>query len=296
MATTHEIRRRIKSIKSTAKITKAMELVAASKLRKVETRTLSARSYEKELSLLVFKLLALGKKIDHPLLSQRPTSKTLLVVFTSNRGLAGAYNLNVIKAVLQEIEKEKEIAVIAIGKKGENFFSRAGLELKAVFHNLPTLPTMYDVKPISRLISESFLGNEVSKVKLLFTNYLSPIKQEVVSSTLLPLTLDSKESQRFLSEEEFNKLLTRYALLPPLLEPNHEEIINLLLKKIIEEKILQAFFEASTSEHAARMLAMRNATEAAEEITEELTLTYNSLRQAIITRELTEIVLGAEII
>jgi len=296
MATTREIRKRIKSIKSTAKITKAMELVAASKLRKVETRTISARSYEKELSLLVLKLLALDKKISHPFLNPRPAGKTLLVVFTSNRGLAGAYNLNVIKAVLEENEKEKAIAIIAIGKKGENFFIKAGLELKAVFHNLPTLPTMYDVRPVSRLVSEIFLKNEVSKVKLIFSNYLSPVRQEVVSNTLLPMILEPKESQRFLSEEEFNKLLKKYTLLPPILEPNYEEIVNLLLKKIIEEKILQAFFEASASEHAARMLAMRNATEAAEEISEELILTYNSLRQTIITRELTEIVTGAELI
>ncbi len=280
MASTLEIRRRLRSIKSTAKITKAMELVAASKLRKAQESAERSRAFAETLRGITDSISAAGRSIKHPLLKTRPINRALVIVVTSDKGLAGSFNLNILRETVNYLKSApKEVSFITIGRRGQGSILRLGHKIIGAYTDFPAYPTFIDIAPISKTIIEEYTAERIDQVVLISTRFQSAISQMAEKRRLLPLALTAAEKDK--------------AGLP-LFEPEESGVLDALLPKIIEEQLYQAVLESSASEHAARMVAMRNATDAAKEIIDDLTLTYNSIRQATITRELTEIVGGAE--
>lgn len=280
---TRLIKRRIKSIGNTKKITKAMELVAASKMRRATEAVLGTRPYAR----LAWNMVdSIQKKIDtatHPLLYQPKEKKNLLVVFfASDRGLAGGFNSNIIKKVslqLQESDKEGKIDLICIGKKGARAMKKTGKNILATFSDLTNNPKFQDVLPISRLIQEEFIKKTYDHVLMGYTDFVSAISQTPVLLELLPFskTNDKPEPEQ---HREY------------LFEPNPQNVLNQMLPRLIDTMVYQALLESAASEHSARMMSMHNASDAAADMIENLSFTYNQARQAGITQEIAEISSG----
>jgi F-type H+-transporting ATPase subunit gamma len=295
------IKRRIKSITNTKKITKAMELVSASKMRRAINAVLASRSYATLAWEAMTELSKFTNPSLHPLLQQRSEIKRILViVITSDRGLCGGFNTQLLKQVIiykQEAEQRKqECDFITIGKKGQETIKRLRWNLVAAFTNLSIVPTITEVIPIASLIIEDFKKGIYDLVLLAYTDFVSSLKQVPCLRRLLPFSrieglgevIAKKEK-----EEERNELINdsnnknyKYEYL---FEPSPFEVLEMMLPRLIETQIYQAILESSASEHSARMLTMKNATEAATEMIDDLIFTFNQARQAIITREIAEI-------
>ncbi len=287
MASTQQLKRRIGSVKNTRQITKAMELVAASKMRRAQAMTLRSREYRNLARALLTRLRELTDVSSHPLFVQRVLKTRMLVMITSDRGLAGAYNSNVIKYVLQELRKDKEADIstqlVVIGKQGAKLVTRVkDVEVVAVYQDFPDHPNANDIRPILRMIIQAYSHKEVDAVDIVFTDYLSSIQQVTQCERLLPAAFDAIDVPPDLGRATF--------------EPSAEQVLDKVTERLVEAQLNQTFLEAGASEHSMRMLAMKSATDNASELIDDLTLVFNTARQASITQELAEITGGAEAI
>jgi F-type H+-transporting ATPase subunit gamma len=283
MANTQDIRRRIKSIRNTAQITKAMQMVAASKMRRAQQMALAGRPYAYLMNKV---LVSLQQRTDpnlHPLLEIRPLKKELILIISTDKGLAGALNTNLFRE-LSGIEADKTIFVVS-GRKARQFVARTKRELLADFE-LKDSPSFVETKPIGRFCIEKFLNREVDKVSVLYSHFINTISQQAVVQTLLPISrLDLVAG----TKEETPKSEAVDPLLGYIFEPSGEAVLDFMLPYYVQYQVYQMILDARASEHSARMVAMKNATDNANQFIKDLTLEYNKMRQAGITTELLEI-------
>ena len=281
MANTKDIRRRIKSIRNTSQITKAMQMVAASKMRKAQQHALAGRPYA---SLMNKVLVSLQKRTDprlHPLLEIRPIKKELLLIISTDKGLAGALNTNLFREAVN-FDQAKTVFVVT-GKKARQFVVRTKRELLADFE-LKDAPNFVETKAISKFCTEKFLNREVDKVSVLFTHFINTINQRATVETLLPISSFDLPKKHEEAQGEDSDPLLGYVF-----EPNAESVLDIILPYYIQYQVFQTILDARASEQSARMVAMKNATDNANQFIKDLTLEYNKMRQAGITTELLEI-------
>ncbi|MBI2474041.1 ATP synthase F1 subunit gamma [Candidatus Uhrbacteria bacterium] len=279
---TRTIKRRIKSVKNTRKITKAMELVAASKMRKAISSVIGSRPYSK----LAWETVAsLTRTIDtsvHPLLKRNPDVKhVLLVLITSDRGLAGGFNTNILKKTRESIKTLGEnvsIQTICIGKRGADAMRRLQIPIMASFLDITNNTKFEEVLPIGRMIINEFKKGSFDRVLVAYTDFVSAVTQTPLILELLPLGSDQNQDVKQTQEALF--------------EPSPALVLDQLLPRLVETMVYQAILESSASEHSARMLAMRSASDSAGEMLQDLTFTFNQARQAGITQEIAEISSG----
>lgn len=283
MAKIHKIRRRIRSIGKINQITKAMEKVAASKMKRAQEATLRSRTYAMAAREVLSRLTKLTNPKDHPLFRKSNGNRTMVVLFSSDRGLAGAYNSNLFRAFLQEAE-QAPVKVIAIGAKGAALVSKltTAVEVAGTYSPWPNEPTSKDVRPIVSSVIQAFTAGEVDRVRLIYTDFVSTIKQQVVVRQLLPVEAEELVDLK----GGLNQAVS--------FEPSSEAVLTHLVPRLLEVQLYQASLEALASEHSMRMIAMKNASDNADDLKSDLTLTYNSARQSAITQELAEIAAGAE--
>jgi len=282
MANTQDIRRRIKSIRNTSQITKAMQMVAASKMRKAQQHALAGRPYA---GLMNRVLVSLQKRTDptlHPLLHIREVKKELVLIISTDKGLAGALNTNLFREISNS--DQSKTSFVVTGKKARQFVARTKRELLADFE-LKDAPSFVETKPLAKFCLEKFLTREVDKVSVLYTHFINTISQKPVVQTLLPIS-------RFDLPKGQGKEGTTGDVDPMLgyiFEPNALEVLDIMLPYYVEYQVFQMILDARASEHSARMVAMKNATDNANQFIKDLTLEYNKMRQAGITTELLEI-------
>jgi F-type H+-transporting ATPase subunit gamma len=284
--TPREIRRRIRSIKNTAQITRAMEMVAASKMRRAQQAVLAARPYADRIRAMLGDLAALTSPAKEvrafPLLQRRPVKRIQLILVTSDRGLAGALNTNVIRRAVDFMTRERSepiehFDIVAIGRKGRDFLVRYGWPMIAEFTRITDRPSVEAIRPIVELATQDFISGRVEAVFVVYTHFINTLRQEPRVFQLLPI--EPPEESGAISDYIF--------------EPDPATVLEALLPRFLEMQLYRILLEASASEHSARMVAMRNATQNALDLVAELTLTYNKARQAQITREVSEIAAGA---
>ena len=280
MASQREIRRRIGAVRNIKQITRAMQFVAASKLKRAQDSTLAARPYSEKLEEVLADLATVLSGEDHPLLARREGGKRLIVLITTDRGLAGPLNTNTIRFVAREItEHPGDVAVVTVGRKGRDAMRRARVPLEAHFAGHGDRPTFSDVLPLARLITDDYLAGTVDRVDIVFSQFVSTLVQRPSNVRLLPIT--PAPDTTGIPGNQF------------LFEPSPAAVLEQLLPRYVATRIYQAVLESKASEESSRMVAMKNATENAEELIEDLTLSYNKVRQANITREMIEIATGA---
>lgn len=282
MPTLREIRRRIKSVRSLGQVTRAMEAVSASKMRRAQERSLASRAYaEKAWEILTY-LAAQPRagKFLHPLLEKREVKNIAIILITPDRGLCGGLPTNIIRLAAQFMRKENiPTKIIAVGRKGRNFMLRYGGGVYAEFTPVPDLPPLGEIRPIARLAIDDFLNGTFDQVWLFYTHFVKTMVQRPTSRLLLPIE-PAVPRGRFPFEY--------------IIEPDPETVLGPVLEGFTVLQIYQAILEAQASEHSARMVAMRNATQNAEDLTQGLTLVYNKARQEAITKELLDIVGSTE--
>lgn len=299
------IRRRIKSVTNTRKITRAMELVSASKMRKAVAAVLASRPYAEAAWRAVGELARAGQRELHPLLAERGPGRTLLIVFSSDRGLCGGFNSQLLRSVFAFLKKQgEETDIVAIGRKGQSALVRAGAKLTASFTDLTNNPRLLDLKPAADLAVNDFLAGRYAHVRLAFTDYRSAIAQKPIIRQLLPIVriaeLGEVERRRSGEAEKSDdrlaarssRLEAEKANLEYVFEPSPQAVLDRMLPRLVEAQIWQALLESSASEHSARMVAMRSASDSAGDMIDSLTQIFNSARQAGITREIAEISSG----
>jgi F-type H+-transporting ATPase subunit gamma len=276
-----DIRRRIRTVRSTQQITKAMKMVATAKLRKAQERALNARPYANVILEVLNSLVARTESRTHPLLLERPEERIQLVVVTADKGLCGAFNTNIIKTAQHFLEerKDRELTLCCVGRKGRDTFRKRPVRMMNEFINVFNKFDYTDGQRIASPLIEGFSSGAVDAIYLLFNEFKSMIQQRIVVERLLPI--------RHLAPSGSETLIDYLYEQPP------EEIFNSLLPKYVEVQVYRALLESAAAEHAARMTAMGAATDNAGELIDSLTLTMNRARQAGITRELIEIVSGA---
>jgi F-type H+-transporting ATPase subunit gamma len=329
MANTRELRRRIRSVKNTSQITKAMQMVAATKMRRAQNQATSGRPYSENLNFSVSTLLPKVDLTTHPLLSGvipakegiqdrsssgspvKPgmTSSVGVILLSTNKSLCGALNTNLFRAVQQKFGNEHSIKYFSYGLKGRNFIVRTGKTLEADFEN-PEVVAFKQARQISNLVKNAFLEGLVKEVYLAFPDFVSTLRQEPtiikllpIDPTVIPLNKgiqltesvgnEGKPQSRESHSGVDSRLRGNDKMGEFLFEPNVDELLDFVLVHHIETQIYQALLETKASEHSARMMAMQNATDNAKELVEDLNLTYNQTRQAAITNELLEITTAA---
>ena len=296
MAGTKEIKRRIKSVKNTKKITKAMELVAASKMKRAVSSTLASRLYANYSWELLTSFASQLENSKHPFLNKREEvkNKVLYILITSNRGLCGGYNAQAIKKLIANVRNNKEIVdIITIGKKGDNAMRRLGLNVTMTFLDLPDNLGLRDIDPLALFIKEKFKNATYDEVYMVYTNYVSALTQKPETRKLLPISKEElKESIESIGEERNKENLDQLNKNEYLVEGNIDELTEELAEKLVKMQIYQMFLESNASEQSARMMSMKNAGDAATELIDDLTLAFNKARQANITREISEISAG----
>jgi F-type H+-transporting ATPase subunit gamma len=280
------IKRRITSVKSTQKITRAFELIASSRIIKAQQRVEAARPYAEELRRLMASVAQNVGRIDHPLLKERESVNTIgTIVISADRGLAGAYNSNVIRAAERDLnEHGKNSELFLVGKKAVSYFRFRGYDFEHSWIGVSDQPSIADAREISEVVAEAFGDGEVDEVRLAYTRYDSAMTQRPRVIRLLPAPREELEQ-----EEDTEGTRAQY-----IFEPEPEEILGVLLPRYIEGTIYEAMLESAASEHAARRRAMKAATDNADELIDNLSRDYNQARQAEITTEIMEIVGGAE--
>jgi F-type H+-transporting ATPase subunit gamma len=293
MSSTKEIKNRIKSIKNTKKITKAMELISASKMKKAVTQTLASRYYSKYSQEVLARVAYSIKNSDHPYLTERGHKKILVVVVTSNKGLCGGYNAQVLRELmnLMKTKPDREYSFITIGKKGETALRRLNLNIIASFPDLSDSPNLLSTKAIADIAISEYEKGNYDRVKVIYTNYVSALSQKAEVLQILPVS--NRDIRKAVDdiihkpEDEGKEQGGEY-----LLEPNSESLIINLIEELSRMHIYQMLLESIASEQSARMMAMKNASDAAGEIIDELTLAFNKARQSSITQEISEISAG----
>lgn len=287
MANTIALKRRITSVKNTKQITKAMELVSASKMRRAQEQTLKTRDYSRLARAILTRLRERTDVSQHPLFNVRPIKTKLYIVITSDRGLAGAYNSNVLRQLTRSLQEDKaqnvDAQLLVVGKQAARFAAKfEGIQTVASYSDFPEQPTPNDIRPILQTIIEMFTGKSVDAVDVIFTNYKSSISQEVEVERVLPAA--------------FTELNIYPDLDAAIFEPSPQAVLQTVTERLIDAQLTQVFFESQASEHSMRMMAMKSATDNANELVDDLTLAFNTARQASITQELAEITGGAEAI
>jgi F-type H+-transporting ATPase subunit gamma len=280
MATIREIRRRIKSVKNTAKVTKAMEMVAASKMRRAQERTMAARPYAEKMQQVLADLAAQGRFGEdvHPLLQKREVNRIALIHITPDRGLCGGLVANVNRSVANFIlEQNVLITTVVVGRKGRDFMIRSGQEVRAEFTQLGDRPSIVDIQPITHIVIDDYTNGLIDEVYVSYTRFVNTMNQQPVLWRLLPIEPTAIEPGQSVEY---------------IYEPSPAEVLAELLPRFVEKELYHVILEAIASEQSARMVAMRSATDNAKEIVEELTLTYNKVRQEMVTKELLDIVGG----
>lgn len=276
-----DIRRRIRSVKNTQQITKAMKTVSAAKLRRAQERVFSARPYAEQLKKVLANLTARVEDISHPLLEIRPEHRILFVVVTADRGLCGAFNSNITRTAQLFIRERTglDIKLVPVGRKGRDFFRRRGLPIRSEFVNIFFKLDYGHAKDIAESVMQAYSDAETDAVYIVYNEFKSVIQQRVVVEKVLPLSraeLDTTEPH-----------------LDYIFEQPPQEIFNRMLPRYVEIQIYRALLESAASEHGARMASMETATKNAGDMIESLTLNMNRIRQAAITREIIEVVSGA---
>src|SRR2546430_1881037 len=282
MANTQDIRRRIKSIRNIGQLTKAMQMVAASKMRRAQQHALAGRPYA---GLMNKVLVSLQKRTDprlHPLLNIRDVKKELVLIISTDKGLAGALNTNLFREAAK-FDQSKTVFIVT-GKKARQFIARTKRELLADFE-LKDSPSFVETKAIAKFCTEKFLSHEVDKVSVLYTHSINTVTQRPVVQTLLPISaFDLPKGEKTQAAAEDVDPMLGYVF-----EPSAERVLDVVLPYYIQYQVFQMILDARASEHSARMVAMKNATDNAKEFIKDLTLEYNKMRQASITTELLEI-------
>ncbi|EKN66586.1 F0F1 ATP synthase subunit gamma [Neobacillus bataviensis LMG 21833] len=281
MASLREIKNRITSTKKTSQITKAMEMTSAAKWNRAVMNAKAFVPYMEKIQEVTASIAIGSGGVIHPMLVSRPVKKTGYIVITSDSGLAGAFNSNVIRKVHQKIQSRHksndEFAIIAIGRMARDYFTKRGMNVVLEMTGLPAQPNFVDIQDVTRSTVGMFADGTFDELYVFYNHYQSAISQEVTEKKLLPLS-DLSTSHKLISYE---------------FEPSAEEILEVLLPQYAESLIYGALLDSKASEHAARMTAMRNATDNAKELINHYTLVFNRARQAAITQEITEIVGGA---
>ena len=278
---TRDIKRRIRGISNTRQITKAMELVSSAKLRRAREQMEKSRPYYNTVYDNIRRALAITGNIKHPYLDKREVKKSLYIVITADRGLAGGFNSNIIRKVENNIkDKKDQVCLITVGLKGREYFKRRGYNVVGEFVGMTEEPSFSDAQEIGDIVMDMYKKKEIDEVKIVFTEFVTTISQEVKQLKLLPNEDIRKDIDRKNSIVEF--------------EPSPEEVLDYLIPKYIESVIYGALIESSSSQQGARRTAMESATDNADEMIDELQLSYNRARQAAITAEISEIVSGAE--
>jgi F-type H+-transporting ATPase subunit gamma len=275
------IRRRIKGIQSTSKITRAMEMIATSKMRKAQERGLAGRPYAEKIQQVMADLAALRREGEemHPLLESRPVKKIGILHITPDRGMCGGLNTNINRTAANFIlEQEAPVSLVAVGRKGRDFMRRYGREIRAEFTNLGDRPGWLDTLPISRIIIDDYTSGEIDRVYIVYPQFISTMVQKPIVHQILPV-----EPAEIPAAQNVDYIY----------EPGPAQVLGQLLPRFVEMQVYHAILESIASEQSARMVAMRNATESANELIEELTLMYNKARQETITKELLDITGGA---
>jgi len=292
MTTAREVRLRIKSVKNIAQVTRALQAVSASKVRKAMQAVLNTRPYAtKAWQVLTHIAGQPGRESLHPLLTRRSEVKSVLVVLvTGDRGLAGAYTTNIVRFTLEHFNNYAvPVRFITVGRKGRDLLARRRKEIIAEFSNLPAAPSFGDVSAIGKIVVEEFLNGYSDQVYLVFTDFITMVKQVPRLQKLLPLEL-TKEGARI---ESFTEPKSGPAA-SYIYEPGQAEILDEIVPRFTALQVYHAILESLASEHAARMVAMKNATDSATELAEALQLEYNKARQQSITNEMLDIAGGAE--
>ncbi len=308
---TRAINSRLKSIKNTRKITKAMELVAGAKMRKAVQMTVDSRNYSNNIKKIVDDILPLINQKSHPLLYGRKEAKSsILIIVASDRGLCGSFNAQLIKHCKEFLSTRNEpVKVITVGKKSENPMRRLNHEIMASFESISNAPSFERSQSIGRLVYDEFLHNRADRVFLCYADFRSTISQVPTTVQLLPIIPESELKINLSTEDEIEdprekmtsserlaydrKKAEKYPLdYEIVFEPSPRHVLDQMLPRLIDTRLYQAMLESTASEHSARMMAMRNATDSAGDVIDSLTLTFNRARQAGITAEISEISAG----
>lgn len=287
MASTQQLRQRITSVKNTKQITKAMEMVAASKLRKAQDAASASRDFAKIANELLTRIRQMTDVENHPLFLRREVKNKLIILVSSDRGLAGGYNSNVFKEFTIQLKKDQSdkvsTKIITLGKKATAFCSKiSGIEVLGAYHDFVDSPTAEDLRPILLTVINGFCDQTFDAVDIVYTDFISSINQLPISKRLLPVAFEDVELPVHLQDAVF--------------EPSTAQVLEEVTERFVEVSMMQYLLESAASEHSSRMIAMKNATDNANDIVDDLTLALNTARQAAITQELAEITGGAEAI
>ncbi|MBT4277227.1 ATP synthase F1 subunit gamma [Candidatus Falkowbacteria bacterium] len=309
---TKDIQRRIKSVGNTKKITKAMEMVAASKMRRAVNMVIATRPYANLSWNTILNLSQTNSDSVHPLLQKKEQyKKILLVLISSNRGLCGGYNIQLVNKAIDSIKKhnggEKITDIVTMGRKGAEIILRHKYNVVFDFPKPDLATGIYEVSDLSKMVIQSFLKGEYDKIMVAYTDFISSVNQVPRVKQLLPIDLDTEDdylgivgkderiglTKEFIKEKEEKYLKKGKYSFEYTFEPSTKEVLDQMIPRLIEIQLYQALLEANASEHSLRMLNMRNASDAAGEMIEDLTLYYNKARQASVTNEIAEISAGA---
>ncbi|HXM90845.1 MAG TPA: ATP synthase F1 subunit gamma [Candidatus Dormibacteraeota bacterium] len=298
MATLLDFRRRIRSVKNTQQITRAMKFVAAARLRRAQEAALAARPYAVELARVLRSTMARIESPEHPLLAKRPENNILVIVLTGERGLAGAFNSNVLRKAHEFFRSHpgKKITTIPVGKKGRDALRRAGFTFAAEYVNVLARVDFRTAREIANLVAELYVKEEIDSVYIIFSEFKSVMVPTLAVEKLLPVEAIREDDGDKSAQPDQEKKKPGEASETPIdyiYEQPEEQILAKLLPRYVETQILRAMLESSAAEHAARMTAMEAATNNANDVIEALTLHMNKVRQAAITKEIIEIVSGA---
>ena len=293
MASVRDIRRRIKGVKATGKITRAMEMISAVKMRKAVAQVMAIRPYAESVIEMLHQLAVLQKFEQHLLLTERPVKKQLYVVISSNRGLCGGFNSQIIKKLRQTLKEDegRESVFITIGKKADASVRRMNGEIIASFSDILGTPNVELMRPVAKIMIEEFEKGRIDRVVMIYTDFKSMLSQEVKVRALLPVT--ERDVHKALDEMghadavKERKLVAEYVI-----EPSPKKVLWRMIPRLIEMELYHAVLESNASQESARMMAMRNATDAAKEMVGDLTLAYNQIRQGKITQEIAELSAG----
>lgn len=274
---TRQLKRRIKSAQNTSQITKAMEMVAASKMRKAQTQALASRAYSRALQQSLQKIAAYSDHTLHPFLQDHGFGQKAVVLVSTDKGLCGSLNTHLFKAATQWLTGQDDAAVIAVGKKAIHFARKLGLNLYAQFSELPDQLTTADTLAISNLVMGRFSDHTFHQIDIIYMDFINTLSQHVRTWQLLPLAIEQTEFDLQLATKEYT------------FEPEPAQLLKSLLPYYIENTVYQILLESKASEHSARMVAMKNASQNAKDLVKDLKLSYNRQRQAAITNELLDI-------
>ncbi|MDO8562690.1 MAG: ATP synthase F1 subunit gamma [Candidatus Limnocylindria bacterium] len=281
MPSERELRQRARSIKNIQQVTRAMQLVAASKMRRAQAAVLASRPFEERLRTVLNDLAPYADPEAHPLLARREVKRTLVVLVTTDRGLVGPMNVNLLRATLRFAQERPGTSYVAVGRKGINGLRRMHARVVAEFAGLADRPTTVDTNPIARIAQQEFLTGNADEVHLSFTRFVNTLRQVPTTRRILPLVPEDEDLDA----------------LPPLqylFEPDATTVLAQILPRFVELAVFQALLESRASQYSAQMVAMRSATDAARDIIADLTLAANKARQTRITKEMLEIASGAE--